>query len=105
MDYVKAEYAQWIEAPDKILTPALTAAKFLWLCRINKVPLMLNEVSKGFGVQKKDVIHLLSENDYIPPLGAPDYISRISSKDQSTLSPACSPHCFTRFRSSVTRTN
>lgn len=39
---------------------------------------MLNEVSQGFGVRKKDVIQLLSENDYIPPLGAPDYISRIS---------------------------
>lgn len=78
MDYVKAEYAQWIETHDKILTPALTAAKFLWLCRINKVPIMLNEISKGFGVRKKNVIHLLSESDYIPPLGAPDYINRIS---------------------------
>jgi transcription initiation factor TFIIIB Brf1 subunit/transcription initiation factor TFIIB len=78
MDYVKTEYVQWIEAPGRILTPALVAAKFLWLCRINKIPLMLNEISRGFGVRKKDVVRLLSESDYIPPLGAPDYINRIS---------------------------
>ena len=78
MDYVKTEYTQWIEAPGSILTPALVAAKFLWLCRINKIPLMLNEISRGFGVRKKDVVHLLSESDYIPPLNASDYINRIS---------------------------
>jgi ubiquinone/menaquinone biosynthesis C-methylase UbiE len=78
MDYVKTEYTQWIEAPGRILTPALVAAKFLWLCRINKIPLMLNEISRGFGVRKKDVVHLLSEGDYIPPLNASDYVNRIS---------------------------
>jgi hypothetical protein len=78
MDYVKTEYIQWIEAPGRILTPALVGAKFLWLCRINKIPLMLNEISRGFGVRKKDVVRLLSESDYIPPLNASDYVNRIS---------------------------
>jgi Transcription factor TFIIB repeat len=78
MDYAKTEYAQWIEALDRIQSPALAAARLLWLCRINKVPIMLNEISRGFGVRKKVVVHLLSEGDYIPPLGAPDYVNRIS---------------------------
>ena len=94
MDYVKTEYTQWVEAPNRMLTPTLLAAKLLWLCRIYKVPLMLNEISEGFNVRKKDVIHLLSETDYIPPLGASDYVNRISlqlnlpdkTKDRALLS-------------------
>jgi ubiquinone/menaquinone biosynthesis C-methylase UbiE len=92
MDYVKAEYTQWIEAPDRILTPALAAAKFLWLCRINKVPIMLNEISGGFSVRKKDVIHLLSQSDYIPPLGAPDYVNRISLQLMCQTRPKIGPY-------------
>jgi transcription initiation factor TFIIIB Brf1 subunit/transcription initiation factor TFIIB len=39
---------------------------------------MLNEISNGFGVQKKDVVYPFSESDYIPPLNASDYVNRIS---------------------------
>jgi transcription initiation factor TFIIIB Brf1 subunit/transcription initiation factor TFIIB len=39
---------------------------------------MLNEISRGFGVRKKDVVHLLSESDYIPPLNASEYVNRLS---------------------------
>jgi hypothetical protein len=54
------------------------AAKILWLCRINKFPLMLKEISRGFKVRTKDIIHLQSETDYIPPLGTLEIIGGLS---------------------------
>lgn len=39
---------------------------------------MLKEISRGFRIRTKDIIHLQSETDYIPPLGTPDFISRLS---------------------------
>jgi hypothetical protein len=79
MDFVKAEFSQWMETSNKIITPSLMAAKILWLCRINKFPLMLKEISRGFKVRTKDIIHLQSETDYIPPLGTLEIIGRLSN--------------------------
>lgn len=78
MDCVKAEFSQWTEKSNKIITPALVAAKVLWLCRINKIPLMLKEISRGFRIRTKIIMHMQSETDYIPPLGTQDFIGRLS---------------------------
>lgn len=56
------------------------AAKFLWLCRMNKIPVMLNEVSKDFGISKKKIIETMSETEYILPLTATDYVDRLSKQ-------------------------
>jgi SAM-dependent methyltransferase len=68
MDCVKAEFSQWMEESNRIITPALVAAKVLWLCRINKIPLMLKEISRGFRIRTKNIMHLQSEIDYIPSI-------------------------------------
>jgi transcription initiation factor TFIIIB Brf1 subunit/transcription initiation factor TFIIB len=54
------------------------AAKLLWLCRANKIPIMLKELSNDFHIRAKDIIQALSETNYLPPLTALDYIDRIS---------------------------
>ena len=55
------------------------APKFLWLCRLNKLPVTLNEISRDFGIKSGIVLNELSETDsYIPPLSPAEYIQRIS---------------------------
>ena len=54
------------------------AARFLYLCRVNKVPVMLHEVSRDFGIQPKNIMHILSDTTYVPPLDISDYVFRIS---------------------------
>ena len=52
--------------------------RLLYLCRINKVPVMLHEVCRDFGIRPKNIMHILSEANYVPPLDISDYIYRIS---------------------------
>ena len=78
MDLVIIEFSQWIESSNKLIAPSLMAARFLYLCRVNKVPVMLHEVSRDFGIRPKNIMHILSETNYVPPLGISDYICRIS---------------------------
>jgi transcription initiation factor TFIIIB Brf1 subunit/transcription initiation factor TFIIB len=56
----------------------IIAAKFLWLCRTNKIPVMLREISRDFGVRTRNIVQTLSETEYIPPLSAIEYINRVS---------------------------
>jgi hypothetical protein len=35
----------------------IIAAKFLWLCRTNKIPVMLREISRDFGVRTRNIVH------------------------------------------------
>jgi hypothetical protein len=77
-DFVKTELMQWMQNSDTIITPSLLAAKFLWLCRTNKIPVMLREISRDFGVRTRNIVQTLSETEYIPPLSALEYINRIS---------------------------
>ncbi|HEU4823565.1 MAG TPA: hypothetical protein VFS97_09100 [Nitrososphaeraceae archaeon] len=78
LDFIKTEFTQWMESSYRVTTPALIAAKFLWLCRTNKLPVTLNEISRDFEVRTGNIIHALSDTDYIYPLHTPDYINRIS---------------------------
>jgi SAM-dependent methyltransferase len=78
MDFVNAELVQWTQNYENKINPSLMAAKLLWLCRANKVPIMLKELSNDFHIRAKDIIQALSETNYIPPLTALDYIDRIS---------------------------
>jgi len=41
---------------------------------MNKIPVMLNEVSRDFGISKKKIIGTMSETEYILPLTAVDYV-------------------------------
>ena len=47
---------------------------------MNKIPAMLNEVSKDFGISKKKIIETMSETEYILPLTAVDYVDRLSKQ-------------------------
>ena len=78
-DLVRTEMTQWIQNSNTI-TPSLAAAKFLWCCRINKIPAMFNEVSSDFGISAKKVMQTMSEIDYIPTLGAEEYVGRLSKQ-------------------------
>jgi transcription initiation factor TFIIIB Brf1 subunit/transcription initiation factor TFIIB len=78
MDLVKIEFSQWIESSNKSIAASLMAARLLYLCRINKVPVMLHEVCRDFGIRPKNIMHILSEANYVPPLDISDYIYRIS---------------------------
>ena len=35
---------------------------------------MLHEVSRDFGIRPKNIMHILSDTNYVPPLGISDYI-------------------------------
>jgi SAM-dependent methyltransferase len=78
-DLVRTEMTQWLQSCDRI-TPSLAAAKFLWCCRINKIPAMLNEVSEDFGTSTKRIIQTMSEIDYVPTLQAAEYVDRLSKQ-------------------------
>jgi transcription initiation factor TFIIIB Brf1 subunit/transcription initiation factor TFIIB len=78
MDLVIMDFSQWIESSNKLIAPSLMAARFLYLCRINKVPLMLHEVSRDFRIRPKNILHNLRDTNYVPPLGISDYIFRVS---------------------------
>jgi SAM-dependent methyltransferase len=80
IDIVKMEFSQWMETYGSRITPSLMAAKFLWLCRTSRLPVMLNEVARDFGVRTKNILYVLSETDYIPPLSTSDYIHRLSKQ-------------------------
>jgi hypothetical protein len=57
-DLVRTEMTQWLQNCDRI-TPSLARTRFLWCCRINKVPAMLNEVSEDFGTSTKSVMQTM----------------------------------------------
>lgn len=79
IDGIRIEFIHWMETSDRIVTLSLMAAKFLWLCRINKLPVRLSEISRDFGIRSKIILDELSETDsYIPPLSTAEYIQRIS---------------------------
>ena len=78
-DFVRTEITEWIRNSEMVSVPFM-AAKFLWLCRMNKIPVMLNEVTKDFGISKKKIIETMSETEYILPLTAIDYIDRLSKQ-------------------------
>jgi SAM-dependent methyltransferase len=77
-DFVKSELQQWIQSNNtsRISISAL-AAKFLWLCRSNKIPVMLDEVSSDFNVPARVLLAKLSEISYVPPLSPLEYVDRI----------------------------
>lgn len=75
-DLVKSELRQSIQSYTRISISAL-AAEFLWLCRSNKIPVMLDEVSKDFNVPARVLLAKLSEISYVPPLSPLEYVDQI----------------------------
>jgi len=75
-DFVKSELQQMIQSDARISISAL-AAKFLWLCRSNKIPVMLDEVSRDFNVPARTLLAKLSEISYVPLLSPLEYVDRI----------------------------
>jgi transcription initiation factor TFIIIB Brf1 subunit/transcription initiation factor TFIIB len=45
-----------------------------------QIPAMFNEVSKDFGISTKRVMQTMSEVDYVPALGAAEYVDRLSKQ-------------------------
>jgi hypothetical protein len=83
MDLVRAKFSQRIESSNKLIVSPLMAAMFLYLCRTNKVPvmLMLHEIYRDFRIRPKNIMHMFSDANYVPPLGSSlDYIYRVSKQ-------------------------
>jgi SAM-dependent methyltransferase len=75
-DLVRTELIQWIQNSGRVPSSML-AAKFLWLCRIIKIPVMLKEVSRDFGISTRKLIEMMSGTNYVPALSPEDFIERI----------------------------
>ena len=77
-EFVKVEMSEWIAASRLRLSRTIMAIKFLWLCRIHKIPVTFKEVAHDFGISTKSLMQRLSQSEYIPPLSAADYVGRCS---------------------------
>lgn len=75
-DFVKSELQQLIQS-DAYISISAIAAKFLWLCRSNKIPVMLDEISRDFNVPTRVLLSKLSEISYVPALSPLEYVDRI----------------------------
>ena len=71
---------QWLQNCDRITASLAAAARFLWCCRINKVPAMLNEVFEDFDTSTKSVMQTMSETDCVPALRTTEYVDRVSKQ-------------------------
>lgn len=81
-DFVKSELQQWIQTNNNRISIPVLASKFLWLCRSNKIPVMLDEVSRDFNVPVRTLLAQLSEISYVPPLSPLEYVDRIARRLQ-----------------------
>lgn len=77
-EFVKVEMSEWIAASQLRLSRTIMAIKFLWLCRIHKIPVTFKEVAHDFRISTKSLMQRLSQSEYIPPLRATDYVGRCS---------------------------
>lgn len=75
-DFVKSEFFQWLEMYGKA-PPALMASRFLLFCRTNRIPVMIKEVARDFGISTRTLTQTMSEIDYLPALGPEEYIERL----------------------------
>lgn len=75
-DLVKSEFFLWLAMYGKA-PPALMASRFLWFCRTNRIPVMIKEVARDFGISTRTLTQTMSENDYLPALGSDEYIDRL----------------------------
>lgn len=76
-DLVRTELIQWLQRSGRV-PPSFMASRFLWLCRINKIPVMLKEVSRDFDISTGKLMQMMSGTQYVPALGSEDYIERLS---------------------------
>ena len=81
LDFVKSELQQWIEA-NRRASVSVLAAKFLWLCRSSKIPVMLSEVSADFHISTRALLGILSATSYVPPLLSSEYVERFTRQLQ-----------------------
>lgn len=80
-DFARSELQQWIELNRRVSLSVL-AAKFLYLCRSIKIPVMLDEVSRDFEIPIRVLLYTLSKISYIPPLDPSEYVERIARQLQ-----------------------
>jgi SAM-dependent methyltransferase len=74
-DFVRSELQQWLELNRRIPI-TYVAAKLLYLCRSAKIPILLDEVSRDFGIPIKGLLATQSIS-YIPSLEPSEYVERI----------------------------
>jgi len=77
MDITKVELQEWLHASQHV-DRKTTAAKLLWLCRANGIPVTLREIAEDFSMPTKKLAKTMFETGYIPPLRTEHYIDRIS---------------------------
>lgn len=76
MDIVLKKMREWSNGQLDNSSP-LMAAKILWLCRCNRVPIYLEEILDDLSITLKHIRKILTSVEYIPPLRASDYNSRV----------------------------
>jgi len=76
-DIAKVELQEWLQASQHV-DRKTTAAKLLWLCRANGIPITLREMAEDFSIPTKKLVKTMFEIGYIPPLRAEHYVDRIS---------------------------
>jgi transcription initiation factor TFIIIB Brf1 subunit/transcription initiation factor TFIIB len=47
---------------------------------MNKIPAMFNEAARDFSIPTKKIVQTMLETDYIPALGASEYVDRLSKQ-------------------------
>jgi len=77
MDIAKVELQEWLQASQHV-DRKTTAAKLLWLCRANGIPITLREIAEDFSISTKKLVETMFETGYIPPLRTEHYVDRIS---------------------------
>jgi SAM-dependent methyltransferase len=77
MDIAKVELKEWLQSSQHVDRKTI-AAKLLWLCRANGIPITLKEVAGDFSMPTKKIAKTMIKTGYIPPLRTEHYVDRIS---------------------------
>ena len=77
IDIAKVELQEWLQASQRV-DRKTAAAKLLWLCRANGIPITLKEMAQDFSIPTKKLVRTMFETGYIPPLRTEHYVDRIS---------------------------
>jgi len=76
-DIAKVELQEWLQSSQHG-DRKTSAAKLLWLCRANGIPITVREIAEDFSVPAKKLVKTMFETGYIPPLRTEHYVDRIS---------------------------
>ena len=76
-DIVKSEFRSWIQNTQAV-KKEIAAAKLLWLCRINGMPISLRELAKDFCLRTRSLSRVMLDVEYVPPLSVEHYVDRLT---------------------------